>query len=347
MRGRATPTNPRNRFDRQHYESTAAEAWDRLHAEVPTEVLPDPSRTIVATNQSPDVGFDASVNPYRGCEHACSYCFARPTHEYLGLSAGLDFETRILAKLEAPRLLRHTLSGRSWRPRVLAMSGVTDPYQPTERKLRITRGCLEVLAAFRNPVAVLTKSALVTRDIDLLQELARFEAVSVMLSITTLDGALQHRMEPRAARPTKRLAAVEKLARAGIPVGVMVAPVIPGLTDHETPGILRAAADAGATHAGRVLLRLPHGVEQLFTQWLEDHYPQRKAKVLHQLRGLREGRLSQGAWRTRQRGTGQHADHLEAVFALYRRRAGLADQGPRLSTAHFRVPGGGEQLGLF
>ncbi len=347
MRGRATWTNPANRFDRQHYETTAEETWDHLHADVPTEVLPDPSRTIIATNQSPDVGFDASLNPYRGCEHACSYCFARPTHEYLGLSAGLDFETKIFAKLEAPRLLRQKLSGKSWQPRPIAMSGVTDPYQPTERKLRITRGCLEVLAEFRNPVAILTKSALVTRDIDLLQDLAQHHAVSVMLSITTLDASLQHRMEPRAARPTKRLAAVEKLARSGIPVGVMVAPIIPGLTDHETPAILEAAANAGATHAGRVVLRLPHGVKELFEQWLEDNVPDRKDKVLRQMRGLRGGKLYQADWRTRQRGTGLQADHLEDVFALYQRRYGLREQGPELSAAHFRIPGAGEQLGLF
>ena len=347
MRGRATKTNPANRFDRQHYEATAEETWDHLHHDVPTEVLPDPSRTIVATNQSPDVGFDASVNPYRGCEHACSYCFARPTHEYLGLSAGLDFETKIFAKLEAAKLLRQKLSGKSWVPRPIAMSGVTDPYQPTERKLRITRGCLEVLAEFRNPVGLLTKSALVTRDIDLLQDLAQHRAVSVMLSITTLDASLQHKMEPRAARPTKRLAAVEKLARSGIPVGVMVAPIIPGLTDHETPSILQAAADAGATHAGRVVLRLPHGVKELFEQWLEENVPERRDKVLHQIRGLRGGRLYQSDWRTRQRGDGLHADHLEDVFTLYQRRAGLADKGPELSAAAFRVPGAGEQLGLF
>ena len=347
MRGRGIKTNPANRFDSRHYEESAAEAWERGRHDVPTTVLPDPSRSIVATNQSPDVGFEASVNPYRGCEHACAYCFARPTHEYLGLSAGLDFETKIFAKHEAAPLLRKRLGAKSWIPQVIAMSGVTDPYQPTERKLGLTRACLEVLAEFRNPVAILTKSALVTRDLDVLKELAAYDACSVMLSITTLDPTLQHRMEPRASRPTKRLAAVEALATAGIPVGVLVAPVIPGLTDHETPAILKAASEAGATHAGRVLLRLPHGVKDLFSDWLGEHYPDRREKILHQLRGLRGGRLYESSWKTRQRGTGKHADHLDELFTLYRRRAGLAETGPTLSTEHFRVPGMSGQLDLF
>ena len=347
MRGRAAKTNPANRFDRQHYEDTDEEAWERGQHDVPTEVLADPSRTIVATNQSPDVGFAASINPYRGCEHACAYCFARPTHEYLGLSAGLDFETKIFAKHDAARLLRKRLAQRSWKPQVVAMSGVTDPYQPTERKLGITRGILQVLADFRNPVGVLTKSSLVTRDIDVLSELAQFDAVSVMLSITTLDPKLQHQMEPRASRPSKRLAAVEALAKAGIPVGVMVAPVIPGLTDHETPAILQAAADAGASHAGRVMLRLPHGVKEIFERWLEEHHPERKDKVLNQMRGVRGGKLYDSNWRTRQRGTGRHADHLEEVFELYRRKAGMRERGPELSTASFRIPGADVQLELF
>ncbi len=347
MRARAAKTNPANRFDPTHYENTDQEAWERVQHDVPTEVFADPSRTIVATNNSPDVGFASSINPYRGCEHACAYCFARPTHEYLGLSAGLDFETKIFAKHRAPTLLRQRLTQKSWVPQVLAFSGVTDPYQPTEQKLRITRGCLEVLAEFRNPVTVLTKSALVTRDIDVFQELARHGAVAVMLSITTLDPKLQHRMEPRAARPSKRIAAVAKLAEAGIPVGVMVAPVIPGLTDHETPAILRAAAEAGASSAGRVVLRLPHGVKDIFANWLEEHHPERKAKVLNQLRGLRGGRLYDPNFRDRQRGTGNHAAHLEQVFDLYRRRFGLAERLPELETRHFRIPGARNQLDLF
>jgi DNA repair photolyase len=347
MRGRAAKTNPANRFDAQHYEDTDQEAWESVQHDVPTEVLTDPSRTIIASNDSPDVGFAASINPYRGCEHACAYCFARPTHEYLGLSAGLDFETKIFAKHGAAALLRKRLQQKSWIPQVVAISGVTDPYQPTERKLGITRACLEVLAEFRNPVGVLTKSALVTRDVDVLQELAKHHAVSVMLSVTTLDPKLQHRMEPRAARPSKRIAAIEKLATAGIPVGVMVAPVIPGLTDHETPAILRAAADAGATHAGRVVLRLPYGVKDIFEDWLTEHYPERKDKVLNQLRGLRGGGLYDPRFRDRQRGTGNHAAHLEQVFELYRRKYGMTERGPALQTEHFRIPGAADQLDLF
>ena len=348
MRGRGTPGNPTGRFEPLVYQPSAQEAFERLGSDVPTVLLKDPSRTIVATNDSPDVGFAASINPYRGCAHGCAYCFARPTHEYLGFSAGLDFETRILVKERAPELLRQRLRQRSWVPQVIAMSGVTDPYQPAEQRLRITRGCLEVLAAFRNPVGVLTKSWLVTRDVDVLQELAGFDGVSVMLSVTTLDPDLQHRLEPRASRPAKRLQAIERLAEAGVPVGVMVAPIIPGLTDHETPAILRAAADAGASHAGRVVLRLPWSLKELFEAWLDEHVPERKAKVLNGIRGVRGGALYDTRWRTRQRGTGAVADHMAHLFEVWRRRTGLAEKGPDLSTDQFRVPTGpGDQLGLF
>jgi DNA repair photolyase len=347
MRPRGSSSNPPNRFEALRYEPTAREAAAQAEANPETKLFSDPSRTIVATNQSPDVGFDASVNPYRGCEHACCYCYARPTHEYLGFSAGIDFETRILVKERAPELLRQRLAAKSWKPQVVALSGVTDPYQPAERRLELTRRCLEVLADFRNPVAIITKGFLVTRDIDLLQELARFEAASVAVSITTLDPELQRRMEPFASPPGKRLAAIEKLAAAGVPVGVMVAPVVPGLTDHESPKILEAAAAAGARFAGRVVLRLPHGVAELFDRWLETHYPERRAKVLSRLRSLRGGRLYDARFGVRQRGTGLWADEMTSLFELARRRAGIAERGPTLSTAHFRRPGGaGAQLEL-
>jgi DNA repair photolyase len=312
-----------------------------------TKLLADPSRSIVATNESPDVGFDASVNPYRGCEHGCSYCYARPTHEYLGFSAGLDFETRILVKERAPELLRARLAARSWKPQVVALSGVTDAYQPAERRLGITRRCLEVLAEFRNPVTVVTKSFLVTRDADLLGELARFDAASVLISLTTLDPELQRRMEPRAAPPARRLAAIEILAAAGVPVGVMVAPIVPGLTDHEAPRILAAAAAAGARFAGRVVLRLPHGVAEIFDGWLAEHYPGRRERVLSRVRALRNGRLYDSRFATRQRGEGIWADEMQALFDLARRRAGLALRGPALSIAGFRRPAGSDgQLAL-
>src|SRR5947209_13201130 len=244
--------NPQTRFESIEY------VRDEEAEEQPapsTLFLRDPTRTIIAHNDSPDVGFECSINPYRGCEHGCIYCFARPTHEYLGFSAGLEFESKILVKEDAPELLREELMSPRWKPRLIAISGVTDPYQPIERKLEITRRCLEVLAEFRNPACIITKSHLVTRDIDVLQELARYDAISVNLSVTTLDPALANIMEPRASTPERRIAAVEALAKAGIPVGVMVAPVIPAITDYEMPAILTAAASAGAPSAGFVLLR--------------------------------------------------------------------------------------------
>ncbi len=347
MRPRGSVSNPPNRFEALRYAPSDEEAAAQAERNPETRLLPDPSRTIVATNQSPDVGFDASVNPYRGCEHACSYCYARPSHEYLGFSAGLDFETRILVKERAPELLRQRLLTKSWKPQVVALSGVTDPYQPAERRLELTRRCLGVLAEFRNPVAIITKSFLVTRDVDRLGELARLDAASVAVSITTLDPVLQRRMEPYAAPPAKRLRAIERLAEAGIPVGVMVAPVIPGLTDHEAPKILEAAAAAGARFAGRVVLRLPHGVAELFEAWLAEHYPERREKVMSRIRAVRGGRAYDARFGVRQRGTGRWADEMAALFELARRRADIAERGPTLSTAHFRRPAAaGDQLSL-
>ncbi len=278
-RGRGTGENPPNRFERSWHEIDPEEGEpDEVSAPV-TQFLRDSSRTIIATNDSPDIPFEASVNPYRGCEHGCVYCYARPTHEYLGFSAGLDFETKILVKEDAPELLRRELSAARWRPKPIAMSGVTDPYQPVERKLRVTRRCLEVLAEFRNPVSVVTKNRLVTRDLDLLSELASHEAAAVFVSVTTLDQALVRRLEPRTSTPDARLAAIEELAGAGVPTGVLVAPVIPGLTDQEIPAILAAAAKAGAKYAGYVPLRLPLGVGPLFESWLESHFPGKRDRV--------------------------------------------------------------------
>ena len=245
IRGRGAADNPPNRFEALAH-APDPEAIDPDGPGPDTEFLKDPSRSLITYNDSPDVGFTASINPYRGCEHGCIYCYARPTHEYLGFSAGLDFETKILVKEDAPELLRRELSSPRWTPQVLAISGVTDPYQPVERRLELTRRCLEVLAEFRNPVAIITKNHLVTRDVDLLGELARHEAVAVYLSVTTLDPRLARTMEPRTSQPARRLAAIEALSRAGVPSGVLVAPVIPGLTDHEMPKIVAAAARAGA-----------------------------------------------------------------------------------------------------
>jgi DNA repair photolyase len=286
------------------------------------------------------VGFEASVNPYRGCEHGCIYCYARPTHEYLGLSAGLDFETKLFVKRDAPALLRAALMKPSWTPRTLALSGVTDPYQPVERALGVTRGCLEVLAAFGNPVTIITKNRLVTRDTDLLSRLAAQGAASAFLSVTTLDEELRRRMEPRTSTIAGRLEAIRTLAGAGIPTGVIVGPVIPGLTDHELPAILAAAAGAGATQASTIVMRLPHGLAPLFEEWLDAHYPDRKRKVLNRIRSLRGGKLNDPRYGTRQTGEGSSPRRSGPCSPSGCGRQGLAGgcslSPPRGSTARGR-----------
>ncbi len=343
-RGRGTGQNPASRFDRIVVEAEperggdCVEAEDREHESPRTLYLRDPARSALAFNQSPDIGFGASLNPYRGCEHGCIYCYARPTHEYLGFSAGLDFETRILVKEDAPELLRRELSRPGWQPQTVALSGVTDPYQPIERRLELTRRCLEVLAELRNPIAIITKNHLVTRDLDLLRELAAQKAVSVQLSVTTLDPRLQRRMEPRTSHPNQRLRAIEKLARAGVPVGVLVAPVIPGLTDHEIPSILEAAARVGARFAGYIVIRLPHGVKTLFEDWLHRNTPDRALKVMNRIRALRGGRLNDPRFGSRMRGGGPFADQIRQLFELSLGRVGMEPKGPTLSTAAFRRP---------
>lgn len=313
-----------------------------------TLLLRDRTRSILAFNDSPDVGFDAGINPYRGCGHGCSYCYARPTHEYLGFSAGLDFETRIMVKEDAPELLSEALASPKWTPRVIGLSGNTDAYQPVERRLGVTRRCLEVLADFRNPVQVVTKSHLVTRDLDLLSQLARHRAVAVVLSITTLRPEVQRPMEPRASTPARRLDAVRALAEAGIPVGVNVAPVVPGLTDEELPAILEAAAAAGASFASYILLRLPHGVKDIFEAWLEQHFPERKDKVLNRVREMRGGKLYDGRFVVRGRGEGPWAQQLGSLFSVTTKRLSI-DRPPKLSVDAFRVPEScsGPQMELF
>jgi DNA repair photolyase len=343
-RGRGAAANPANRFTH-----LTVEAEEPPPDRVPTIYLRDTSRAVIARNDSPDVGFEASLNPYRGCENGCSYCYARPTHEYLGFSAGLDFETRIMVKEDAPELLRRELASPGWRPQVIAMSGVTDCYQPIERKLELTRRCLEVLAECRNPVAVITKNALVRRDADLLGELARHRAVAVSLSITTLDPELAQRMEPRASHPRRRLEAVAALTAQGIPCSVMVAPVVPGLTDHEMPAILKAAREAGAVGAGFVPLRLPGAVAGLFAAWLAEHFPDRREKVLNRIRSLRGGRLNDPNFGSRMHGEGIFAEQMRALFETACRRLGFPEERPELSTAAFRRPRdpGDPQLELF
>jgi DNA repair photolyase len=332
--GRGAVSNPKNRFEKLAIELDPGEEGPLPR----TVFLRDDTQTIITYNDSPDVPFRASLNVYRGCEHGCAYCFARPTHEYLGFSAGLDFEAKILVKERAPELLKAELSSRKWQPQTLAMSGVTDCYQPVERKLELTRRCLEVLADFRNPVGIITKNHLVTRDIDLLQELARHQAVSVAISITTLDPELAKVLEPRASPPARRLAAVRELHAAGIPVMVMMAPVIPGLTDHEMPALFAAVAEAGAFDVHYVALRLPWAVAPLFEEWLDRHAPGHKEKVLSRVREMRGGKLYDAKWGERMKGTGFFAEQMRTLYEVARRRAGLPKGHREQSAAAFRVP---------
>ncbi|MBI1853304.1 MAG: PA0069 family radical SAM protein [Planctomycetes bacterium] len=343
--GRGAASNPPNRFEKIEFVPDL-DFVDDDPVLPTTQFFRDASRSVLTTNDSPDVPFDVSINPYRGCEHGCIYCYARPTHEYFGLSAGLDFETKIFVKEDAPDLLRRELSSPKWTPRSVALSGVTDPYQPIERRLRLTRRCLEVFAEFRNPVEIVTKNRLVTRDGDVLAALARDRAAAVHVSVTTLDDDLVGVLEPRTSRPKQRLAAIEELSRASVPVSVLVAPVIPGLTDHEIPAILEACARAGAQSASYVMLRLPHAVRPLFEEWLTQHSPLRATKVLNRLRSLRGGKLNDPRFGSRMKGEGVFADEIASLFEIACRKAGLADRGPELSTAAFRRPTGG-QLSLF
>lgn len=350
QKGRGARVNPTSRFESTRLEpdlDALAESAAEPSEDFPgsdrrprTQAIPDPSRSAITFNRSPDIPFDASLNPYRGCEHGCAYCYARPTHEYLGYSAGLDFETKILVKERAPEILRRELSALRWKPQVVALSGVTDAYQPMERRLRLTRRCIEVFAEFRNPITIITKSALVTRDIDLFRELAEVRAISVALSVTTLNAELQRVLEPRASTSVERLRAVEQLSAAGIPTGVMVAPILPGLTDFEIPALLESAASAGARWAGHIVLRLPNGMGELFDDWLLTHRPLRRAKVLGRLESLRGGRLNDPRFGSRMRGEGRFAEQIADLFRLWARKNGLDAPAPTLSTSAFRRPGG-------
>ena len=351
LHGRGTGDAPGNRFERLHVEDDA-ETWAELAANDPDFEPPSPkttfyrddSQSIISTNTSPDIGFDASLNPYRGCEHGCAYCYARPYHEYLGFNAGIDFESKIMVKENAAILLEKALAHPRWKPTSLACSGVTDPYQPIERDRQITRSCLEVLNRLRHPVGIITKNHVVTRDADLLGSLAGDRAAAVYLSITTLDTNLGRVLEPRASTPVSRLRAVRTLTEAGIPVGVSVAPIIPGLNDHEIPAILEAAAEHGAISAGYTLVRLPHGVKDVFRHWLEEHRPGEADKILNRIREMRGGSLNAAGFGERMTGTGSGAEQLKSLFQVAARRAGLDRPMPKLSSAAFRRPT--EQLKL-
>ncbi|HTH16655.1 MAG TPA: PA0069 family radical SAM protein [Magnetospirillum sp.] len=347
---RGAATNATNRYERFSAEA-CDDGWDLGDEELPplkTEVAVDATRTIITRNSSPDVPFDRSINPYRGCEHGCIYCFARPTHAYLGLSPGLDFETRLLAKPDAPALLEKELRNPRYRPAVIAIGTNTDPYQPIERSRRIMRGVLEVLAAFRHPVMITTKSALVARDIDLLAPMAEQGLASVAISVTTLDRDLCRRLEPRAATPAMRLDTIRRLSSAGIPTTVMAAPMIPALTEHELESILEAAHAVGATGAATILLRLPGEVAELFAEWLEQHAPAKAAHIMSLLSQSRGGKAYDSNWGTRFSGTGNLAELLSHRFRLASKRLGLADRHVTLDCSKFRPPPkAGDQLALF
>lgn len=342
---RGAISNPTGRFERFRIERIAEEAdvWDRLDPEwepppVRTTLTPEVTRTIITRNDSPDIPFDRSINPYKGCEHGCVYCFARPTHAYLGLSPGLDFETRIFTKPDAAKLLRAELGRPGYKCAVMALGSNTDPYQPAERELRITRAILEVLAEHDHPVGIVTKSTLVLRDLDILREMAKKSLASVMISITTLEGDLARRMEPRAAAPGRRLETVRAIAEARVPAGVLASPMIPGLNDTELERILEACARSGATSAGYTLLRLPLEIKDLFAEWLQEHYPSRASHVLSLVRDTRGGRLNDPSFGSRMRGTGAYAGLIRRRFEVACRRLGLNRSSVALDTTRFRAP---------
>lgn len=325
------------------------DGWDIAEDDKPlrTHVSDEAARTIITRNQSPDISFDRSINPYRGCEHGCVYCFARPTHAYMGLSAGLDFESKLFAKPNAAKLLRRELARPGYEPRTIAIGTNTDPYQPIERERRITRQVLEVLAEHKHPVGIVTKSAMVTRDIDILSEMARDGLVKVALSVTTLDGKLARAMEPRASTPGRRLEAIRQLSEAGIPTGVMVAPVIPALNDHEIEAILKAVARMGAREAGYVMLRLPLEIKDLFAEWLADVTPDRARRVMKIVRNMRGGKDYDADWGKRMTGGGPYAWTISRRFSLAMERHGLSRQRLPLRTDLFEVPNAGpKQLAL-
>lgn len=347
-RGRGAVTNVASRFERFNREDLPEEDQEDALPAFRTEVIQERAKTLITRNESPDIAFDRSINPYRGCEHGCAYCFARPTHTYLGLSAGLDFETRLFAKTNAADLLERELGAPGYQPRTVALGANTDPYQPVERDLKLTRAVLEVLSRAHHPVGIVTKSALVTRDIDILAPMAEKGLAKVAISVTTLDRTLSRALEPRAATPEKRLETIRKLTGAGIPVSVLVAPVIPAINDHEIEHILEAARAAGAIEAGYVMLRLPLEVRDIFAQWLLTHAPDKARHVLSLVRAMRDGKDYDSRFGTRMTGTGPHAWLLGRRFELAMARLGFGKRRLKLETGLFRPPvQAGGQLSLF
>jgi DNA repair photolyase len=338
-RGRGARSNRVGRFESELREAID-DGWAHEEDAPPlkTEVRLEKAKSLISSNTSPDLSFERSINPYRGCEHGCIYCYARPTHCYLGHSAGLDFESKLYAKVNAAEVLERELANPSYQPKFLALGAVTDPYQPIEREHRITRAVLEVLDRTSHPVGIVTKSALVVRDIDILARMARRNLAKVAISVTTLDRAIARKMEPRAATPPRRLAAINALSAAGIPVSVMVAPIVPAITDSEIERILTAAREAGAREAGYVLLRLPLELKSLFREWLETEFPDRAARVINVLRSMHGGKDYTPEWHTRQRGRGPYADQISARFRLSVRRLGMNERTCELTTALFQRP---------
>ena len=342
LKGRGSTITPANRFEtiRREDDFEQLEPEDELAEErnLRTEYLPDDSQSIVVENNSPDIPFRYSVNAYRGCSHGCSYCYARPSHEYLGLNAGIDFESKVFVKHRAPELLRAWLAREAWTPETIVFSGVTDCYQPVEREFRLTRGCLEVANAARQPIALITKNALVLRDVDLLADMATRQTVALTLSITTLDAELARIMEPRTSPPAARLRAVRELTEAGVPTSVLVAPVIPGLTDTEIPAILQAVAEAGAISASFQLLRLPQTVRPVFLDWLARTQPNRYSRVETMIRATRDGALNDAQFGRRMRGQGPYAEQIATTFRVFAARHGLDRRLPPLDATQFHPP---------
>ncbi|MGZ5280173.1 MAG: PA0069 family radical SAM protein [Pseudobdellovibrionaceae bacterium] len=344
--GRGSLSNHEGRFEKIQHTSDLSD-YGYMDPEesslLATQFFKDTTRKIINHNDSPDIPFNFSINPYRGCEHGCIYCYARPTHEYLGFSAGLDFESKIFIKEDAPELLRQELMKKSWKGELIGISGVTDCYQPAERKFEITRLCLEVLAEFRNPVVIITKNQLVRRDIDVLKKLAAFDCVLVCLSVTSLDLGLARILEPRTSSPQARMQAIRELSAAGIPVSVNISPVIPGLTDNEMPAILKTVSEAGAISASYTPVRLPHSVSELFTEWLAHHMPDRKDKVLSLIKQMRGGKLNDPNFGSRMQGEGPIAEQINQVFEIFSRKYQLDSSRQKsrrilLSSEHFVRP---------
>ncbi|MBL7995838.1 PA0069 family radical SAM protein [bacterium] len=346
-KGRSSGFNPPNRFDDFHFEKTEEDITkEDIERNVKTEFIRDNTKTILSKNDSPDIPYTYSINPYRGCEHGCIYCYARPSHEYLGYSSGLDFETKILVKYDAAKLLEKKFLDPKWNAEPICLSGNTDCYQPAERNFKITRDLLQVFLKFRNSMRIITKNFLITRDIDILKELAELHLAHVVISITTLDQDLSRRMEPRTSIPSQRLEAIALLAKHNIPVGVLAAPIIPGLNDHELPEILRLAADAGATTAGYTVIRLSHALKELFKDWLEREYPDKYKKIIHSIQDVRNGKLNNTEWGNRMRGEGQMAEYVAALFKTFSEKYGLNKKPNENKPVPF-LRGNSDQVNLF